>query len=169
MLLATLGAGFIEGPPHLTWVGGNHHRLLRRVLCRSHFVDAAVHARMDPLALTFTFLRHRGRHGHGARLLTTKTGSGAADLVGVLRVDGVLIRCCALVCWGPWWRSASSTSTNVIWNPFARPSSTPGTGWATLYGLVLGLVGWTPWILVGGGLLVVGNLMVELNSHDEEE
>ena len=41
--------------------------------------------------------------------------------------------------------------------------------WATLYGLALGLVGWTPWILVGGGLLVVGNLMVELTSQDEEE
>jgi hypothetical protein len=38
-----------------------------------------------------------------------------------------------------------------------------------LYGLLLGLVGWTPWILVGGGLLVVGNLLVEVTSQDEEE
>ena len=103
-------------------------------------------------------------------LLTTKTGSGAADLVGVLRVNGVLV---PLLCLG----LLGSLVALGILNLYQRHLEpvraaiiyTLEPVWATLYGLMLGLVGWTPWILVGGGLLVVGNLMVELNSQDEEE
>ena len=36
--------------------------------------------------------------------------------------------------------------------------------WATIYGLQLGMVDWSVWILIGGGALFVGNIIVELLS-----
>ena len=125
---------------------------------------------MDPLALTFTSFVTVAVLAMVLALLTTKTGSGAADLVGVLRVEGVLV---PLLCLG----LLGSLVALGILNLYQRHLEpvraaiiyTLEPVWATLYGLVLGLVGWTPWILIGGGLLVVGNLMVELNSQDEEE
>ena len=40
--------------------------------------------------------------------------------------------------------------------------------WATLFGLELGLVDWTWWIPFGGGVLLVGNIIVEITSPNEE-
>jgi len=36
--------------------------------------------------------------------------------------------------------------------------------WATVYGLLLGMVPWTWWILVGGGLLLTGNVSIEVRA-----
>jgi drug/metabolite transporter (DMT)-like permease len=40
--------------------------------------------------------------------------------------------------------------------------------WATLFGLGLGLVSWSWWILFGGGVLLLGNILVEITSPDED-
>ncbi len=40
--------------------------------------------------------------------------------------------------------------------------------WATLFGLGLGLVEWTWWIPFGGGILLIGNILVEITSPTEE-
>ena len=39
--------------------------------------------------------------------------------------------------------------------------------WATLFGLGLGLVPWTWWIVFGGGILLAGNILVEVTSPEE--
>jgi len=39
--------------------------------------------------------------------------------------------------------------------------------WATLFGLALGLVPWTWWIVFGGGILLAGNILVEVTSPVE--
>ena len=39
---------------------------------------------------------------------------------------------------------------------------------ATLFGLGLGLVEWTWWIPFGGGILLIGNILVEITSPTEE-
>ena len=36
--------------------------------------------------------------------------------------------------------------------------------WATIFALGLGMSSWTGWIAVGGGALLIGNLMVELRE-----
>ena len=41
--------------------------------------------------------------------------------------------------------------------------------WATAYGLGLGLVDWSLWILIGGGALFLGNIVVELFTHADSE
>lgn len=41
--------------------------------------------------------------------------------------------------------------------------------WATLFGLGLGLVAWSWWIPFGGGVLLLGNIVVELTSSENED
>ena len=41
--------------------------------------------------------------------------------------------------------------------------------WATIYGLQLGMVTWSIWILIGGGSLFFGNIIVELLSNNTDE
>lgn len=41
--------------------------------------------------------------------------------------------------------------------------------WATLFGLVLGLVPFTWWMVAGGGVLVLGNIVVELSATKAED
>jgi drug/metabolite transporter (DMT)-like permease len=41
--------------------------------------------------------------------------------------------------------------------------------WATLFGLWLGLVPWTWWIVFGGGILLAGNILVELTSPEDTD
>ena len=41
--------------------------------------------------------------------------------------------------------------------------------WATIYGLQLGMVTWSIWILIGGGALFIGNIIVELLSSKPDE
>jgi drug/metabolite transporter (DMT)-like permease len=103
-------------------------------------------------------------------LVSTRGSAGPSDLIGVLRVDGVLL---PLICLGLFGSLVALGILNLYQRHLepvrAAIIYTLEPVWATLYGLVLGLVGWTPWILVGGGLLVVGNLLVEVTSQDEEE
>ena len=99
MLLATLGAGFI-GPPHLTWGWAEIITVFCAVCFAVHILLTQRYTmRMDPLALTFTSFVTVAVMAMALALLTTKTGSGAADLVGVLRVEGVLVplRCLGLL------------------------------------------------------------------------
>ena len=41
--------------------------------------------------------------------------------------------------------------------------------WATIFALGLGMTSWTGWIAVGGGALLIGNLMVELRENPLEQ
>jgi len=41
--------------------------------------------------------------------------------------------------------------------------------WATIFALSLGMTSWTGWIAVGGGALLIGNLMVELRESPNKQ
>ena len=152
MLLATLGAGFIEGPPHPD-VGWAEVIIVFCAVCFAVHIllTQRYTTRMDPLALTFTSFVAVAVLAMALALLTTRGSTGAADLVGVLHVDGVLL---PLLCLG----LLGSLVALGILNLYQRHLEpvraaiiyTLEPVWATLYGLMLGLVGWTPWILVGG-------------------
>lgn len=171
VLLATLGAGFIEGPPHLTWGWAEIITVFCAVCFAVHILLTQRYTtRMDPLALTFTSFVAVAVFAMALALVSTRGSAGPDDLVGVLSVDGVLV---PLFCLGMFGSLVALGILNLYQRHMepvrAAIIYTLEPVWATLYGLVLGLVGWTPWILVGGGLLVVGNLTVELTSQDEEE
>jgi len=170
VLMATLGAGFIEGPPHLSWGAGE----VVTVVCAFFFALHIVYTQRltlihDPLALTtVTFLVIL----IGSTALSLFAGlTTFPEMVGdVLAREGVVV---PLVCLGV----GGSFFCLVALNLYQRHMHPVQAAiiyafepvWATVFGLGLGLVSWTWWILVGGGVLLAGNLLVEVTSPPELE
>lgn len=169
VLLATFGAGFIEGPPHLSWGWGE----ILTVICALFFALHIVYTQkvtqaLNPIAITSTsflvvvigcFI-----------LLLFLTDISNREFWSLLVADGVII---PLLCLG----IGGSFFCILMLNYFQRYLHPVQAAiiyafepvWATVYGLGLGLVDWTWWILIGGGALLLGNLMVEFAKKDDDK
>ncbi len=168
VFMATLGAGFIEGPPHLSWGWGEVTTVACALFFALHIIfTQRLTMAMDPLMLTLTsFITV----GVGSLLLAIISSDSAVEMmVEVLRRDGVLLPVILLGFGGSFF-------CIVALNVFQRHMHPVQAAiiyafepvWATLFGLGLGLVSWTWWIPFGGGVLLIGNLLVEITSPSEE-
>ena len=167
VFMATLGAGFIEGPPHLSWGWGE----VMTVACALFFALHIIYTQklttaLDPLMLTLTSFIVVGV---GSLFLAILSSNQAPDMMGdVLRRDGVLLPVVLLGLGGSFF-------CLVALNLFQRHMHPVQAAiiyafepvWATVFGLGLGLVSWTWWIPFGGGVLLLGNILVEVTSPVE--
>ena len=168
VLMATIGAGFIEGPPHLSWGSGE----LITVACALFFALHIIYTqkltlKFDPLMLTLTSFIVVAA---GSLVLTLGSTSDALAMMSdVVRRDGVMVPVFLLGLGGSFF-------CLVALNMFQRHMHPVQAAiiyafepvWATVFGLGLGLVDWTWWIPFGGGVLLVGNIIVEITSPNEE-
>jgi drug/metabolite transporter (DMT)-like permease len=167
VLMATLGAGFIEGPPHLSWGWGE----IVTVICAFFFALHILYTQQwtlehDPLKLSLTQFMMIGAGSAVLALLTSSSPLTMAE--AVLTREGVLLPLVLLGVGGSFF-------CLVALNVFQRHMHPVQAAiiyafepvWATLFGLGLGLVPWTWWIVFGGGILLAGNLLVELTSPSE--
>lgn len=170
VLLATFGAGFIQGPPHLTWGLGEILTVICAVFFALHIIyTQKITQQLEPIGVTQTsFIVVT----IGSFLLLLLIGGGRSisqwDLVFK---DGVFVQ---ILCLG----IGGSLFCLLLLNLFQRFLHPIQAAiiyafepvWATFYGLSLGLDHWSGWILVGGGALFIGNIVVEVfTSADEEE
>jgi drug/metabolite transporter (DMT)-like permease len=170
VLLATFGAGFIQGPPHLTWGFGEALTVVCAVFFALHIIyTQKITQAMDPVGVTMTSFAVVAL---GATAMTLLLGGGRtmAEWDFVFD-DGVLI---PVLCLG----IGGSFFCLLLLNMFQRYLHPIQAAiiyalepvWATMYGLGLDLVDWSAWILVGGGALFLGNIVVEvLTPCDSEE
>ncbi len=169
VMLATVGAAFIEGPPHLTWGWAEAITVFCAVCFAVHILLTQRYTkRLDPLGLSFTSFLTLAVLAFAIAFLTLDRSTwGLADLASLALREGVLLPLIALGFLG-------SLVALVVLNVYQRHLNpvrasiiyTLEPVWATVYGLALGLVPWTWWILVGGGLLLLGNLSVELRAAE---
>ena len=169
VLMATLGAGFIEGPPHLSWGRGE----IVTVICAFFFALHIIYTqhwtlKHDPLQLTLTQFLIIGGGTMVLALLTSEAPLQMAE--EVLTREGVLLPLILLGVGGSFF-------CLVALNVFQRHMHPVQAAiiyafepvWATLFGLALGLVPWTWWIVFGGGILLAGNILVELTTQNDDE
>ncbi len=169
--LATLGAGFIEGPPHLSWGLGE----ILTVICAFFF---AVHIlftqkitkEMNPIGVTSTSFIIVSLGSLIVAFLSG--GTSTIDALSVIRSEGVVL---PLLCLGLIGSLFALLLLNLL-QRYLHPVQAAiiyalEPVWATIFALGLGMTSWTGWIVLGGGALLIGNLMVELRqtSMNEED
>ena len=163
--LATFGAGFIEGPPHLSWGLGE----ILTVICAFFF---ALHIQkitqeMNPIGVTSTSFLVVSL---GSLLVVMTSGRASTlDALAVVHSEGVVL---PLLCLGLIGSLFALLLLNLL-QRYLHPVQAAiiyalEPVWATIFALGLGMTTWTGWIAVGGGALLIGNLMVELRENPSQ-
>ncbi len=167
VLLATVGAAFIEGPPHLSWGWGEIITVACALFFALHIIfTQKLTLEMDPLMLTLTSFMVVG---FGSLALAVGSTSEAVEMMTqVLQRDGVLLPVFLLGVGGSFFCLVALNMYQRHMHPVqAAIIYAFEPVWATVFGLGLGLVDWTWWIPFGGGVLLIGNILVEITSPDE--
>ena len=166
--LATFGAGFIQGPPHLTWGVAEFITVFCALLFALHILFTQhITTRRDPVSVSTTsfivvticsiitvFILGDGTDAKQWQLLFS---DGVIVPVMLLGIGGSFF---CLLFLNMYQRYLHPIQAAIIYA--LEPV------WATIYGLQLGMVDWSIWILIGGGALFLGNIIVELLSSDRK-
>ena len=163
--MATIGAGFIDGPPHVVWGVGE----LLTVVCAFFFALHIIYTdkitkQLNPIAVTSTSFA----------FLVISAATVALVASRDVRVfesawqEGVII---PLLCLGLF----GSLACILMLNAFQRHLNPTHAAiiysfepvWATLYGWQQGLVEVSIWLTMGL-LLLLGNIIVELDESSDE-
>lgn len=169
VFLATFGAGFIQGPPHLTWGLGEILTVICAVFFALHIIyTQKITQQVEPIGVTQTsFLVV----AIGSILLLFAIGGGRSlEQWEMVFKDGVFLQVLFLGLGG----SLFCLLLLNLYQRFLHPIQAAiiyalEPVWATMYGLGLGLDDWSWWILFGGGALFFGNIVVEVFSTAESE
>ena len=166
--LATFGAGFIQGPPHLTWGVAEFITVFCALLFALHILFTQhITKRRDPVAVSTTSF-----------IVVTICSALTVFLIGdgtnpvqwrLIFADGVIIPVLLLGIGGSFFCLLFLNMYQRYLHPIqAAIIYALEPVWATIYGLQLNppMVDWSIWILIGGGALFVGNVIVELLSNE---
>ena len=120
----------------------------------------------DPLMLTLTSFIVVG---FGSLLLALTSSSDASSMMSeVVNREGVMLPVFLLGLGGSFYCLVALNVYQRHMHPVqAAIIYAFEPVWATLFGLGLGLVPWTWWIVFGGGILLAGNILVEVTSPEE--
>ena len=169
VLLATFGAGFIQGPPHLTWGFGEVMTVVCAVFFALHIIyTQRITQVMDPVGVTQTSFAVVAL---GAVAMVLLLGGGRSiEEWRFIFADGVFIPVLCLGIGGSFFCLLLLNMYQRYLHPIqAAIIYALEPVWATTYGLGLGVVDWSTWILIGGGALFLGNIVVELFTHADSE
>ena len=169
VLLTTFGAGFIQGPPHLTWGFGEVMTVVCAVFFALHIIyTQRITQVMDPVGVTQTSFAVVAL---GAVAMVLLLGGGRSiEEWRFIFADGVFLPVLCLGIGGSFFCLLLLNMYQRYLHPIqAAIIYALEPVWATTYGLGLGLVDWSTWILIGGGALFLGNIVVELFTHADSE
>ena len=167
--LATFGAGFIEGPPHLSWGAGEVLTVFCAFFFSLHILyTQKITEEMSPIGVTSTSFLIVVIGSFVVAILTA--GTSTTDALSVVTNNGVIL---PLLCLGLIGSLFALLLLNLL-QRFLHPVQAAiiyalEPVWATIFALGLGMTSWTAWIAVGGGALLIGNLMVELRENPTEQ
>ena len=159
--LATIGAAFIDGKPHVVWGRGE----LLTVICALFFALHIIYTdsitkKLDPIAVTSTSF---ATLVIGASLIAIVFAKDLNVFESAVQPDVII----PLLCLGILGSLACILILNIF-QKYLNPTHAAiiysfEPVWATLYGWQVGLVEPSIWLLTGF-LLLAGNIIVELDE-----
>ena len=169
VLLATFGAGFIEGPPNLSWGKGEILTVICAFFFALHIIfTQSITQRMDPLGVTITSFLVVSIGSLAISFLMG--GEDTFKLWELTLQQDVLV---PLLCLGLLGSLFALLLLNLLQRHLHPVQAAIIYGlepvWATMFALGLGLTDWTGWIAVGGSALLLGNVLVELRQSAPKE
>ena len=169
VLLATFGAGFIEGPPHLSWGKGEILTVICAFFFALHIIfTQSITQRMNPLGVTITSFLVVSIGSLAISFLMG--GEDTFKLWELTLQQDVLV---PLLCLGLLGSLFALLLLNLLQRHLHPVQAAIIYGlepvWATMFALGLGLTEWTGWIAVGGSALLLGNVLVELRQSAPKE
>lgn len=169
VFLATFGAGFIGGPPHLSWGWGEIVTVFSAFFFALHIVFTQnLTKRYDPIGLSLTSFVVVCVGAWLVMLMAS--GETLSMIPAVLTTKGVLLPLVLLGVGGSFFCLLALNMYQRHMHPVqAAIIYAFEPVWATIFGLSLGLVPWTWWILIGGSVLLAGNLLVELTTPQDDK
>ena len=166
VLLATFGAGFIEGPPHVSWGVGELLTVICAALFALHIIfTQRITLQRDPIGVSTTsFIVVT----ISSILMVFVLGDGTDSQQWALVVsEGVLMPVLLLGLGGTFFCLLMLNLFQRYLHPVqAAIIYALEPVWATAIGLSLGMVDWSFWIAIGGGSLFIGNIIVESLGGD---
>ena len=166
VLLATVGAGFIDGPPHIVWGTGE----ILTVFCAFFFALHIIYTdsitkRLNPIAVTSTSFAVLVI---GAGIIAL-VASGDPMVAEVAWQEGVIL---PLLCLGLFGSLACILMLNAF-QKYLNPTHAAiiysfEPVWATIYGWSEGMVDLSVWLMMGL-LLLIGNIIVEIDESGDDE
>jgi drug/metabolite transporter (DMT)-like permease len=171
--LATFGAGFIQGPPHLSWGLGEVLTVICAAIFAIHIIlTQKITLLRDPIGISTTSFAVATI---SSIIMVFLVGEGSnTEQWSLVTLDGVLIPVILLGIGGTFFCLLLLN----LYQRFLHPVQAAiiyafEPVWATAIGLGLDMVEWSLWIAIGGGSLFIGNIMVEAFGtkleQDEEE
>mgnify|MGYP001297797995 FL=1 len=171
VILATFGAGFIQGPPQLHYDISEWLTILCALMFAGHIIFTDISTkRVSPVGLTFTSITISTLFCFLLFDLFLYFNVGKVDFIGLLQdfdfmfpllLSSVFGTFGALVLVNIYQKYMSPVRAAILYA--LEPV------WATLFSIAFGMTDFTFWLLLGGSALLVGNLISELGNQSVSE
>jgi drug/metabolite transporter (DMT)-like permease len=171
VVLATFGAGFIQGPPQLHYDISEWLTILCALMFAGHIIFTDISTkRVSPLGLTFTSITISTLLCFLLFDLFLFLDVGKVDVVGLLSDTQFLYPLLLSSIFGTFGALALVNLYQKYMDPVrAAILYALEPVWATFLAISLDMAEFTFWLVVGGGLLLIGNLIAELGNQSVSE
>lgn len=171
VFLATIGAGYIQGPPQLHYDIAEWLTILCALMFGGHIIFTDISTkRVSPIGLGFTSILISTIICLVLFNIFLFSEIGEVDIIGLLRDIDFLLPLLLSSIFGTFAALVLVNTYQKYLNP-VRAAILYGLEpvWATLFSIYLDMTEFTFWLILGGSLLLIGNLIAELGNQSVSE
>ena len=171
VILATFGAGFIQGPPQLHYDISEWLTILCALMFAGHIIFTDICTkRASPIGLTFTSITISTIMCFLLFDIFLYFDIGSVDLIGLLTDTNFLYPLLLSSIFGTFGALAMVNMYQKYMDPVrAAILYALEPVWATLLAISMDLTEFSFWLVLGGSALLVGNLISELGNQSVSE
>jgi len=171
VFLATIGAGYIQGPPQLHYDIAEWLTIICALMFAGHIIFTDISTkRVSPLGLSFTSIVISTIMCLLLLNIFLFVEIGEVDMVGLLMDTGFLVPLLLSSVLGTFTALVLVNTYQKYIDPVrAAILYALEPVWATLFSIYLDMTEFTFWLILGGSLLIIGNLIAELGNQRVSE